>query len=276
VSERVTARKRGSREGDASAPRVAESSVTESTVADRYDVFSSIVALRQVTEWLPISPGFVLDVSLPLPDAGHDHDYRISDIAMTAGHQVLTVAREVDGLAHARARPHPVVVGDVRRLDWMRDEAVDVLLAEGAALSACLAAEDTLGEMARVLRPGGRLLASADSLVLGLARLAEQHRWPELADAHAADVVVVPNPTEPDGYTRCFGPDELREVVADSGLEVDWVRPRTVLPAAAVRQALAENPHALGDLVISELSLDRAHEGEADGPRLVVSARKPR
>ncbi len=93
----------------------------------------------------------------------------------------------------------------------MREASFDAVIAEGGALSDCLAAEDTLHDIARVLRPGGRLLASADSLVLGLAGLAEQHRWPELADAPAADVVLVPDPdARLTRFTRCFSPEELR------------------------------------------------------------------
>jgi hypothetical protein len=48
-------------------------------------------------------------------------------------------------------------------------------------MSSCLAAEDTVARIGRALRPGGRLMMCVDSLVLGLARLAAQQRWAELA-----------------------------------------------------------------------------------------------
>ena len=83
-----------------------------------------------------------------------------------------------------------------------------------------------MAEIARVLRPGGQVLACVDSLTFGMAVLAEQHRWPHLVDVPNADVVLIP---WPDGtITRCYGAEQLRELFTGGGLEVDWIRPRTV------------------------------------------------
>jgi hypothetical protein len=245
--------------------------------ADPYARFATTVALRQLAEWLPLSPARVLDLSLPLPDAGPGFDARIGDVVMAAGHRVTSVSRRpLDAQQVPDVGPsQQVVVGDPRSLTWIRSESVDAVIAEGGALSDSLATEDTLRDIERVLKPGGRLLASADSLVLGLARLAEQHRWPELADAPAADVVLVPDPAHAGGYSRCFSPEDLTELLNGCGLEMEWIRPRTVIPAAAVRETLMSDPSAMGDLVISELRLAGAHAGEAHGSRLAVSGRKP-
>ncbi len=251
-----------------------EKAAPDGPPSDPYASFAATVALRQLSQWLPISPRRVLNLSLPLPDAGSSFDGRISDVAMAAGHQVISVTSDTRSALPGR-RSHPLVVADFRSLTWIRDESFDTVIAEGGALSDSLATEETLRDIERVLRPGGRLLATADSLVLGLARLAEQHRWPELADAPAADVVVVPDPAHASGYARCFTPDELGELLTESGLDVDWIRPRTALPEAAVRDTLRSDPQAMGDLVLSELSLAAARPDEAYGARLVVSGRKP-
>jgi hypothetical protein len=241
---------------------------------DPYEVFCATVALRQLSQWLPTASARVLDLSRPLPDAPTaGWDDRVSEVVLKAGHQALVVIRDVLDIELGPYR-QPVVIGDPRSLGWVRAESVDVVLAEGGALSDCLAAEDTLADIARILRPGGRLLASGASLTSGLSQLAEQHRWPELADSPAADVMLVPDPAQPGSFTRCFGPDELRELLTGAGLEVDWVRSRTVLPAAAVRQTLAANPAALDDLVSNELSLAQEHEGESHGACLSISGRK--
>jgi hypothetical protein len=122
------------------------------------------------------------------------------------------------------------------------------------------------------LRPGGRLLLSVESLVAGLARLADQGRWAELADVPAADVVLVP---DGDTVTRCFWPEELHTMLTAAGFEVEAIHPRTVLADETVSHALVADPGRLLSLDELELSLARRREGEAIGSRLVASARRP-
>ena len=125
-----------------------------------------------------------------------------------------------------------------------------------------------------MLRPGGRLLLVVESLALGLARLADQGRWAELADVPSADVVLV---SDADGsVTRCFWPEALHSLLSDAGFEVQWVRPRSVLNAATVERALQQGgPAALRTLVQTELALAVDRQGESTGLHLVASARLP-
>jgi len=167
------------------------------------------------------------------------------------------------------------VVADARALEWLQDASVDLVLAESTALSTCLATEVTVEHLVRVLRPGGRLLLVVESLMLGLARLAEQGRWAELADAPAADVVLVP--ADDGTLTRCFWPEDLAALLTATGVEVEWVRPRTALSPATVERALSQGGSAaLRTLVQTEVGLAADREGEATGLHLVASARKPR
>lgn len=162
------------------------------------------------------------------------------------------------------------VFGDTRSLDWFRSGTLAAVVAEGSALSSCLATETTVDQAARLLRPGGRLLLSVDSLLHGLALLAEQHRWPELADAGSGDVVLVR--ADDESYTRCFGPTELAELVQDAGFDVDFIRPRTVIPPDVVNHALANDSGVFEELVTSELGLATERQGEAVGMYLTLSA----
>jgi hypothetical protein len=130
-------------------------------------------------------------------------------------------------------------------------------------------AEDLVAEIARVLRPAGQVLACVDSLVLGMAILAEQHHWAELVDLPCAEVVLVP---WPDGtITRCFGVEQLREMFTDAGLDVISIRPRTALSPSTVAHLLNRNPARLTRLVQAELS---AGPDESVGIQLVISAVK--
>jgi SAM-dependent methyltransferase len=236
---------------------------------DPYDVFYAEVAARQLADWLPNHPTTVLDLSGDygtftrlLIEAGHDVVRAVADRRLGVDNRVR--------LDPASALRLHQVAADTRDLRWLAAASLDVVLAESRALSFSLLAEDTVADIARALRPGGRLLLCVDSLVLGLARLAEQGRWAELADVPSADVVLVPY--EDGSITRCFWPEELRALLEDAGLDVEWVRPRTVLSKEAVLRALAVDPAALPTLVRTEVALSADRQGESVGIHLLASA----
>ncbi len=159
---------------------------------------------------------------------------------------------------HPVARPPRIpgqlvsVVADPASLGFLADASVDGVIADNGALSRHLMAEDIAAEISRVLRPGGQLLACVDSLVLGMSILAEQRHWAELTDLPQAEVVLVP---WPDGrITRCFGPEQLTDLLGEAGLEVSWIRPRTVLSPSMVDHVLRKDPGAVARLVRAELA----------------------
>jgi SAM-dependent methyltransferase len=221
--------------------------------------FYDEVADAQLTEWVPREAQQVLDLSCDGPHRAE----RLRDL----GHQVLRIGSgPVEGVQ--------TVLADARALDWLTTGSFDAVVAESRALSMALATEETARDLSRVLRSGGRLLLVVDSLVTGLARLADQGRWAELADVPSSDVVLVED--EDGTITRCFWPEELEELLQESGFEVEWVRPRSVLTPAAVERALAASgDEALRTLVRTELQLAVGREGESTGLHLVASARKP-
>lgn len=247
-----------------------------SVAADAEDVlfgqFLAEVARAQLDSWLPDEPSLIVDLSL--------QSARHVGLMVARGHTVVHAdpqAADLDIAATATTSPAEggrllTVCGDARRLDWLGDETVDAVVAEGGMLSESLAAEVTLDDVHRVLRPGGRLLLCVDSLVSGLSRLADQGCWAELADVPAADVVLVPND---DGHvSRCFWPEELHGMLTEAGFDVEWIRPRTVLSAPTVTRALQVDRARLSSLVASEVGLARSRQGESLGGQLVVSARR--
>lgn len=239
---------------------------------DPYDVFYAEVAARQLADWLPAGPTTVLDLSggcgifaRLMVEAGHDVVRTVLN-GRPDDETRLLLSPAMAGRLHE-------VVADTRDLRWLASDSLEVILAESRSLSFSLLAEATVEQMARALRPGGRLLLCVDSLVLGLARLAEQGRWAELADVPSADVVLVP--AEDGSITRCFWPEELRALLEDAGLQVEWVRPRTVLSKEAVVRALATDAAALPTLVRTEVALAADREGESVGIHLLASAVRP-
>jgi hypothetical protein len=237
--------------------RVAHGGAAGQAPPEAYDVFYAAVARRLLLDWLPSQPARILDLS---------GEPCITHILVEAGHQVIAAHRA--GISGATE-----VVADPHTLTWLGDDTIDVVVAEGRALSLSLATEITIEHIARVLRPGGRLLLCVDSLRMGLAHLASHGRWAELADVPSADVVLIP---EDDGTIfRCFWPEELGEVLAGAGLVVEWIRPRTVLASHAVESALGADPSHLDMLVTTELALSAEREGESLGHHLVASAHRP-
>ncbi|HUK73080.1 MAG TPA: methyltransferase domain-containing protein [Streptosporangiaceae bacterium] len=222
------------------------------------------------------------------PAGGHEQrpaaarPYLTAPLGGAAGHPARTAAAISTVLAegsqgsratHRRGQRGSLttVRADPAALPFLDDHCVDGIIADDRTLSRHLFTEQVIAEAARVLRPGGRLLACFDSLVLGMAVLAEQRHWAELIDLPSAEVVLVP---WPDGtITRCFGVDQLRELFAGAALDISWIRPRTVLSPTTVEHVLGRDDAALNHLVRAELTAD---PDESVGIHLIVNARKRR
>jgi hypothetical protein len=244
--------------------------------------FQRAVARAQLAAWLPAASRLLVDISGP--------DASASAQAVDRGHTVIRVLAAAPAAAPAPAAPHRArpgragpgtivpVMADPVSLAFLTDGCADGVIAEDGALSRQLMTEDLAAGIARVLRPGGRLLASVDSLVFGMAMLAEQRRWAHLTDLVHAEVVLIP---WPDGtITRCFGVSQFTELLTEAGLEVSWVRPRTVLSPSMVDHVLRRDPSAITRLVRAELAACQDRAGglipaESFGISLVAAARKP-
>jgi len=249
----------------ASAPSVASTVAPDHVHA--YWRFHDAVTRAQLVAWLPPGQRLLVDISGPRADS--------AEVAAKAGHTVVRVLDQQSGPRVSRwngTGPGRVrrLVADTSSLPFLPDGCADGVIAGDRTLSTHLAAESMVADIARVLRPGGRLLAYVDSLVLGMAVLADQHHWPQLVDLPNAEVVLIP---WPDGtITRCYGPDQLRELFAGAGLSVSWVRPLTVFSQSMVTHLLGQDPDSLPRLVRAELG---ARTDESTGAQLVASAFRP-
>jgi SAM-dependent methyltransferase len=253
------------------APTASPFTVTEDGSLANYWRFQRAVATAQLASWLPIGRQIMLDISGP--------QGRCAAQAAKAGHSVLRVSAgdPADGYPGGRRRwPGPggtvvTVTADAGNLGFLADASVDGVIADDRALSRYIAAEYLAAEIARVLRPGGRLIASVDSLVLGMAMLAEQRHWAELTDLPSAEVLLIP--WQDGTFTRAYGAQHLRDLCVEAGLKPGVIRPRTVLSPSVVARVLRHDPTAMGRLVKAELT---AEADESFGIQLVVTARKPR
>ncbi|MEU5881955.1 methyltransferase domain-containing protein [Spirillospora sp. NPDC047279] len=235
-----------------------------------YWAFYWAVAAAQLARWLPRRPARILDMS-----GGHAHS---AAQAAAAGHTVLEVrdpslAAPPVPLASNGNGHHPPgtlhqVIADTAALPFVADGSIDAVIAEDRTLSRHLATEVTVAEISRVLRPGGRVLLSVDSLTFGMAVLAEQNRWAHLSDVPSAEVVLIP--WQDGTMSRCFWADQLRELLTEAGLEVEWIRPRTIISPSTVQHVLSDAPRDLPRLVRAELTAPL--RDEALGIHLLASA----
>jgi hypothetical protein len=239
--------------------------------------FQRAVAKAQLRAWLPAGRRLLVDISGPA--AGGPAQAAASRHTVV---RVIPVHPGTPGTRGASKRAAPLgrvapVVAEAGSLAFLTSGCADGVIAEDGALSRQLMAEDLAAEITRVLRPGGTMFASVDSLVLGMAILAEQHHWAHLTDLPHAEVVLIP---WPDGtITRCFGAAQLYDLLTEAGLEVISIRPRTVLSPSTVDHVLSQQPGAMARLVRAELAAGRDPAGisadEAFGIALVATARKP-
>src|SRR5499427_5133069 len=240
--------------------------------------FHRAVAKAQLRAWLPAGRRLLVDISGPAADGPAQ--------AAAYGHTVVRVVPVhpgTPGTRRAAQQAAPLgrvapVVAEAGSLAFLASGCADGVIAEDGALSRQLMAEDLVAEIARVLRPGGTVLASVDSLVLGMAILAEQHHWVHLTDLPHAEVVLI---LWPDGtIIRCFGAAQFYDLLTEAGLEVTSIRPRTVLSPSTVDHVLRRQPGAMTRLVRAELQAGQdpaagASADEAFGISLVATARKP-
>ncbi|MBO0802921.1 MAG: methyltransferase [Nocardiopsaceae bacterium] len=257
-----------------------------------YARFRAAVARAHVTHWLAefreAVPATLVDISGPAAtaawlaaDSGHAVLHVIPPEAVRPGTVKLTAepaegpcpenqrgpGRQGNPGGHC-GRPR-LIAGDASSLEFLADGCADGVIAEDRTLSVNLAAETLVGEIARVLVPGGRVLACVDNLTSGMAALAQQSRWPHLVDLPHADVVLVPWPNGT--ITRCYGAEQLHELFTAGGFDVSWIRPRTVFAPRAVSYLLARDPASFPRLLNAEL---RARSDDSVGDHLIVSAQR--
>ncbi|HEX3750572.1 MAG TPA: methyltransferase [Streptosporangiaceae bacterium] len=283
-------------------PSASDTAVGDPGLLSPYWRFHQAVAEAQLASWLPRAGRLLVDISGP-----HVRSAQIAAAAGHTVVRVDGVAPRpigpVDGVpaglvppppeAHLNGAAAPQLLGapvnghgpapapetkpgqvdwvsaDPASLSFLADGCADGIIAEDRTLSMQLATETLIADITRVLRPAGRVLACVDSLVLGMAMLAEQRHWAELTDLPHAEVVLVP---WPDGtITRCFGAEQLRELFNDAGLTVMWIRPRTVFSPSTVAHVLNRDPKGLPRLVEAELAI---RPDESVGVQLIISARK--
>lgn len=173
-----------------------------------------------------------------------------------------------------KAKKAAFLVGDIIDLAPLPADHFALTLAMGDPLSICTDPQRAAREMHRVSRPGGIVVATADS------KLAALDHYVERGDIDALEEFVRTGRThwltsdkEERFELHTFTPDSLRKLFERAGFEVIRIEGKTILPVRK-NQPIFEKPQAMQRLVRLEQELARDPSAAARASHLQVTARK--
>lgn len=197
------------------------------------------ITLENVRRFVPDEPG------APILDAGGGTGIWSIELAKM-GYRVMLTDISEGMLAKARENVSLLGLGylveirnsDILDMPEFDDGSFAMIVCEGDPLSYCGDHDQAMREMARVLKPGGTLVASVDNRVSGL-------NWLRDADADTVERyletgdVMIPLDRPEDQRYRChtFTPTELRELFESNGLTVERIIGKPVLRGLAISSA---------------------------------------
>ncbi len=189
-----------------------------------------------------------------------------------AAAMVEQVRQKLDG--NPRAAKATLVVGDLVDMNPLPDGHFALVTAMGDPLSICSDPNRAAREMARITRPGGVVIATADNLLAALDHYVER------GNLDALETFVNTGRTEwltADQRERfelhTFTPESLRRLFARVGFEVLEVSGKTILPVRANKHLLT-HPDAERRLLELEMKLLADPSVAARGGHLQIVARR--
>jgi ubiquinone/menaquinone biosynthesis C-methylase UbiE len=184
------------------------------------------------------------------------------------------VRQRLDALG-ARSARATLVVGDIVAMPQLESSSFELLLAMGDPLSICSDATRAVHEFARITKPGGVVVATADNKLAALDHYVERGSLDALEEFVRSGKTNWLTADERERFElTTFTPASLGKLFEKSGFEVIELIGKTVLPVRDNRKLL-ELPGAVERLLKIEfaLSKDPASAGRAGHLQIVARRR---
>jgi ubiquinone/menaquinone biosynthesis C-methylase UbiE len=174
----------------------------------------------------------------------------------------------------ARAHKATLVVGDIIHMPELPSDRFELVLAMGDPLSICTDPQRAANEFARILAPGGHVIATADNKLAAIEHFVERGNLDALEDfTRSARTQWLTADARERFDLHMFTPATLTKLMERAGLEVIKLTGKTILPVRK-NKILFDAPDAMKRLVKLEETLAADPSAAAAASHLQVVGRK--
>ena len=173
-----------------------------------------------------------------------------------------------------RAKRATLVVGDIAQMPQLASDQFQLLLAMGDPLSICSDAASAVREFARITRPGGIVIATADNKLAAIDYFVERGNLDALEQFISSGKTHWLTQDERERFDlTTFMPATLARLFERTGFEVIEVRGKTIIPARQNKKLL-EDPDAVERLLRIEAELGKDPVSAGRAPHLQIVAKR--
>lgn len=174
----------------------------------------------------------------------------------------------------AKGKKGTTVVADIVDMHELASDTFALMLAMGDPLSICSDATRAAREFARILKPGGAIVATADNRLGSIDHYIERGNLDALEQfVRAGKTRWLTDEAEERFELTTFTPLQLRKLFESAGLEVLSVTGKTILPIRSNRKLL-EHPDAIERLIRIEQELQKDPASAGRCGHIQIAARK--
>jgi ubiquinone/menaquinone biosynthesis C-methylase UbiE len=191
----------------------------------------------------------------------------------SSGAMVEEVRKKLESMG-PRAQKASLLTGDIVHMESLASDQFAMILAMGDPLSICSDPQRAANEFARIARPGGIVIATADNKLAAIDHFIQRGNLDALEDFLNSSRTQWLTQDERERFDlTTFTPATLRKLFERAGFEVLDITGKTIIPVRENKKLL-EHPNAIARLLKLEqdLAKDPASAGRAG--HLQIVARK--